>query len=73
LKINDTRIKEALNSDSPDFMYEVMSSIAGKYVYMEIPFMGELVCEQLENEEGEVMYFRSEKEALDLLEELKNK
>lgn len=63
-------LKDVLNKD--DLKISVMSSIVGKYVFIEVPYGEEVAAEELENELGETYYFRTEDEALSLLEKIKN-
>lgn len=69
MKINDPELENLLNCEN--LKISVMSSIVGKYVYFELPCEDGVASEELQNEKGETMYFRTEEEALKLLEEKK--
>lgn len=70
LKINDPTLKDVLNDDS--LRLTVLSSIVGKYVYFEVPCGEEVAAEELETENGGTYYFKSEEEALEFVERIKN-
>lgn len=69
MRINDPRIIPIFKNE--DANLQIMSSIVGKYIYFEVPYEGELVCEQLENEKGEVMYFKTEDDAQSIILKIK--
>lgn len=69
MRIDDVRLQQVIKSNEASL--DVMNSIAGKYIYFEVPYEGELVCEQLENENGEVIYFKSEQEAREMIDKLR--
>jgi hypothetical protein len=70
MRINDKRIKYILSSE--DLKISVMSSIVGKYIFMEFQYGEEIFTEELESIQGETLYFKTEGEAMSFLDELKN-
>lgn len=70
MRINDKRIKYILSSE--DLKISVMSSIVGKYIFMEFQYGEEIFTEELESVQGETLYFKTENEAMSFLDELKN-
>jgi hypothetical protein len=70
MRINDKRIKYILSSE--DLKISVMSSIVGKYIFMEFQYGEEIFTEELESIQGETLYFKTEDEAMSFLDKLKN-
>jgi hypothetical protein len=57
MRINDKRIKYILSSE--DLKISVMSSIVGKYIFMEFQYGEEIFTEELESIQGETLYFKT--------------